>query len=305
MTATFDKTIFISDTHGFFGAWTGLLQDLGLIDAEFNWIAGSKVRLIHVGDHTDRGEDSVGLYRLIKSYQTQLGPEQVVRLVGNHDLQYLGGPECGWENLIARELSEEMRQDVLDGTLKFAHEFEADDGSWLCVHAGLDAQWRDYHAMSITDAVEAINKAGVEYVENNGMSRKHRVIDGIGASRGGGGSWGPQGVTWCDYWMDLRTNEAAFMHRQIVGHTIQPRGVAVSPSGRFWGINVHYDHAQALVYDHATGEFEASAMLAPEGSPFTHNADAQVKYHVESLQMGGFHFSDAEIERLMAQSPSD
>lgn len=294
----FRRTVFISDTHGYYSAWVALLQNIGLIDADLRWIAGNDVRLVHVGDHTDRGEDSIGLYRLIKGYQTELGRDQIVRLIGNHDLQYLGGPWCGAEAEIRDELAEEMQQDLRDGSLKFAYEFKANDGSWLVVHAGLSGEWSEYHAMPIEQVVEKINAIGAAYP--HGPRDEQEIIDGIGRSRGGRG-FERGGVTWADYWIDLRTDEDSITHRQIVGHSIQPHGIAPSPSGKFWGVNVHYDHAQALVYDHETGEWEPSALFAPEGSPFLGNATAQIEYHVNSLVMGGFRMHRDELDAIKSQ----
>jgi hypothetical protein len=327
----YKTTVFISDTHGFYHAWTTLLKDIGLLDNDLNWIGGPDVQLVHVGDHTDRGEDSVGLYRLLTRLKRELAEDQVILLIGNHDLQYLGGPPCGAERHIIDNLAVEMQQDLRDGIIQFAHDFEANDGSWLVVHAGMADHWRDLHAKPVAEVVDYINDAGRRYLNKRdpewknkhpgGRSeatdleqyeadlkahraeydvefKRRRVIDGIGESRGGRVMDGPGGITWSDYWYDLRVNERDGQHRQIVGHTIQPNGIERSPSGRFWGVNVHYNHAQALVYDHETGEFNTTALYAPYDSPFLTHVKSQVVFHTEAPD------DEEDFESLMQEEPS-
>lgn len=323
----FKRTIFISDTHGFFRAWTRLLKDMGLLDEDLNWIGGPDVQLVHVGDHTDRGEDSVALYRLMTRLKRELADGQVILLIGNHDLQYLGGPPCGAERHIVDELAAEMQQDLRDGIIQFAYNFEAEDGSWLCVHAGMSDTWYELHKKPIAEVADYINEAGRNYLdqtepewENPRPSmtlrktdperhareltahqeeymkalRKVRIIDGIGVSRGGRVMDGPEGVTWADYFYDLRVNERDGQHRQIVGHTIQPFGIELSPSGRFWGVNVHYNHAQALVYDRETETFAATPLYAPQDSPYLTHVKAPVVFHDETAE-------DEDLESLMQE----
>lgn len=326
----YKTTVFISDTHGFYHTWTTLLKDIRLLDDDLNWIGGPDVQLVHVGDHTDRGEDSVGLYRLMTRLKRELAEDQIVLLIGNHDLQYLGGPPCGAERHIVDELAEEMQQDVREGITQFAYNFEAQDGSWLCVHAGMSDTWHELHKKSISEVVEYINAAGRDYLKQSEPEwavphpsrvlrhddpakyeaqlkahraeyevhyKRRRIIDGIGVSRGGGGRFGPEGVTWSDYYYDLRVNERDGQHRQIVGHTIQPKGIERSPSGRFWGVNVHYNHAQALVYDHETGEFNTTALYAPSESPYLTHVTSQVIFHDEVA-------ADEDLESLMQEEPT-
>lgn len=329
----YKRTIFISDTHGFYKAWVRLLTDMGLLDADLQWIGGSDVRLVHVGDHTDRGEDSVALYRLMTRLKRELADGQVILLIGNHDLQYLGGPPCGAERHIVDELAVEMQNDLREGIIQFAYEFEAADGSWLCVHAGMTDTWHELHKKPISEVVEHINEAGRNYLNQSKAEpewenprppmslrqtdparhareltahheeymkalRKVRIIDGIGASRGGRIMDGPEGVTWADYWYDLRVNERDGQHRQIVGHTIQPNGIEQSPSGRFWGVNVHYNHAQALVYSHELETFAVTPMYAPHDSPYLGGVTAQVIFHDEPET------TDEDLESLMQEEPA-
>jgi hypothetical protein len=125
----------------------------------------------------------------------------------------------------------------------------------------------------MTEVVDFINDKGRALVTEN---RRSSIICGVGRSRGGGFGEQP-GIAWCDFWMDLRTGEYLLNHKQIVGHTIQPRGIAQSRIGKLWGVNVHYDHAQALVYDHATDTFTPSIHMAPEDSAFFNDVQKGTK----------------------------
>ena len=104
------QTVFISDTHGFKDTWLWLFEEMGLTDYKGNW-TGDETRVIHVGDHVDRGQGAVDLYHTIKAFPN------IIRLAGNHDIQYFGGPICGRERKVLDELAPEMKQDVFDGTL--------------------------------------------------------------------------------------------------------------------------------------------------------------------------------------------
>lgn len=273
MGTPFKKTVFLSDTHGFYDEMVELLQDEDLLDDDENWIAGDSVQLIHVGDTVDRGPRSVDTFNFFRNLQIQLGDEQVVRLMGNHEFCYCGGPLIyGMEADVRSEAGPLMTQDGSAGTLKFAHAFEAGDNSHLVVHAGLDPEWEDYNAMDLNELVDTINDLGKNYMINakaptfsqmkDGMiGVAPAILGGIGYSRGG---WDAHsGVTWADYFSDLLGKEDKMNHQQIVGHSIQSVGINLSPGRKIWAINVPYGQMQLLRYDHEVGEFSTSDMLYP------------------------------------------
>lgn len=256
----FNRTIFVSDTHGFQQPWMTLFKDYGICDSRGNWLP-SDTRLIHVGDHVDRGNNSVEMYRLVKMWQEQTDSGTVVRLIGNHDFQYVGGPECEKEPSVTA-VAEELRSDVLSGNFKFAHVFEiTDEIKYLVVHAGLSGHWDILHSRDINDVCDLINAAGIDVVSTG---RYNGIVSGIGSSRGGHG-WELPGVTWADFYDDLVPTEDKIHHHQIVGHSIQP-AIRTSPQGKIWAINVMYAHAQALIFDHRTNLFSRSSLYIPRSS---------------------------------------
>jgi hypothetical protein len=248
------KTAFISDSHGFFDPMIKALQDAGAVDDNLDLVDGW--RLVHLGDFVDRGPNSPRVFATARRWQEEHGTDRVIRLFGNHELMYVDG--CGWfDEPAVVPLTPFMIEDGTAGKMQFAYAFHGNDGEeWLCVHAGLQAGWEEYHNMPIDDAVDKINSIGREFLKypcEPGMSRDFMIINGVTRSRGG---FNPNaGVTWCDYDYDLRPNEAKLVHKQIVGHTIQERGINLAPHGKIWAINVPYYHAQVLVYDHETGKF--------------------------------------------------
>lgn len=254
------RTVFVSDTHGFTDELVHLLSRLDVCTPEGEWCADADTQLVHLGDWVDRGptEDvwrtwtgSLDSWDLVRGWQ-RAHPEQIVRLAGNHDIQYLDGAEsrsylwCGgtlnWRTGEVERFRAELTEDVTSGAVQFAHAHPHGDEDWLCVHGGLDPRWESFHALPAADAAAELNRHGVEWVRDPTTPRD--PITAMDFMRGG---YDPiPGVCWCDVEDNLRPVEADITLPQIVGHRIQ-EVVNLSPLGKTWAINVAYGDAQALI----------------------------------------------------------
>lgn len=254
-------TVFVSDTHGFLEELWQVLAALGITDREGAWLAGAQVRLVHLGDVVDRGPCSVEAYRWLAALQQQLEPGQLIRLIGNHDLQYCGGPACGIEPDVRHELAAEMRADLLAGRTQFAWSFQPGGEPWLCVHGGLDPRWQRFAGRAAEEVAAELNELG-----RGALARRLACPEIMGVDWHRGGWDELPGITWCDVEDNLqRASEQQpqlAIARQIVGHRQQAAGIRLRAGERVWAINVPYGDAQALVYDHAAERF----LLSPHWS---------------------------------------
>src|SRR5512133_193543 len=137
-------TYAIGDVQGCLGALRQLLDTLGY--------DSSRDRLWFVGDLVNRGPDSLGTLRLVRS----LG-EGAVTVLGNHDFHLLA---------VAAGCAKKHRSDTLDAVLAAPDREELLDwlrrrpllhveGNWAMVHAGLLPQWDLATAQSLAHEVEA------------------------------------------------------------------------------------------------------------------------------------------------------
>ena len=111
-----------------------------------------KDKLWLVGDLVNRGADSLGVLRLVKS----LG-EAAITVLGNHDLHLLA---------VAEGAAELHRSDTLDDILQAPDRDELlqwlrsqrllyAEGEWVMVHAGLLPQWSVAQAQNLAHEVES------------------------------------------------------------------------------------------------------------------------------------------------------
>jgi bis(5'-nucleosyl)-tetraphosphatase (symmetrical) len=118
-------------------------------------------RLWLVGDLVNRGADSLGVLRLVKS----LG-DAAVTVLGNHDLHLLA---------VAEGAAELHRSDILDEVLDAPDRDELlawlraqrllyTEGNWVLVHAGLLPGWTVEEAQKLAHEVEAVLR-GAHYHE--------------------------------------------------------------------------------------------------------------------------------------------
>lgn len=89
---TDSRVVAFGDVHGAIGDFTHLLQEVGVIDADSNWIGGD-THLVSLGDLIDRGAGSRQVVELLMKLQKQAdaagGAVHVV--LGNHEVMVMSG----------------------------------------------------------------------------------------------------------------------------------------------------------------------------------------------------------------------
>jgi len=117
---TDSRVVAVADVHGAYEEFTGLLQEVGVIDAAGNW-SGGNTHLVSLGDLIDRGPGSRQVVELlIKLEQQAAAAGGAVHVVlGNHevmvmsgDLRYISRPEY---TAFAADETPEERMALLDG----------------------------------------------------------------------------------------------------------------------------------------------------------------------------------------------
>jgi len=86
------RVVAIADSHGAYPEFTAILQRVGLIDANRQWIGGSSV-FVQTGDVIDRGPGSRECLDLLMDLERQ-APKQngrVIPLLGNHEVMNIMG----------------------------------------------------------------------------------------------------------------------------------------------------------------------------------------------------------------------
>ncbi|WP_420597218.1 metallophosphoesterase [Deinococcus sp.] len=80
----------VGDVHGALPKLRVLLSQAGLTDEHGSWRGGA-AHLVFLGDYLDRGEDGVGVVRLVRTLQRQaaLVGGRVDALLGNHEVMFL------------------------------------------------------------------------------------------------------------------------------------------------------------------------------------------------------------------------
>jgi hypothetical protein len=86
------RVVAVGDSHGAYPELVGILQRVGLIDGNCQWIGGSSI-LVQTGDVIDRGKGSRECLDLLMDLERQ-APKQngrVIPLLGNHEVMNLMG----------------------------------------------------------------------------------------------------------------------------------------------------------------------------------------------------------------------
>jgi hypothetical protein len=86
------RVVAFADVHGAYKDWTTLLQEVGVIDADFNW-SGGKTHLVSLGDLLDRGPGSRKVVELLMKLdgQAQRAGGAVHLALGNHEVMVMTG----------------------------------------------------------------------------------------------------------------------------------------------------------------------------------------------------------------------
>jgi len=154
--------------------------------------------VIQVGDLIDRGPDTSGVLAIVRDRMD--GSDRWIQLVGNHELQYLGGGRF-WQDPIAAADAELLRSWWLRERVRIAAAVRTADGDELLVtHAGLTVDaWRTLGApVTAATAAELLN------------TRPDELI------------WAPDGPLWAESWQVYEswlTAAVAAPFGQVHGHS--------------------------------------------------------------------------------------
>jgi len=86
------RVVAFADVHGAYRDWTTMLQEVGVIDADFNW-SGGKTHLVSLGDLLDRGPESRKVVELLMKLdkQAERAGGAVHLVLGNHEVMNMTG----------------------------------------------------------------------------------------------------------------------------------------------------------------------------------------------------------------------
>ena len=234
--STLKPIVILSDAHGFYHSMSAVLIHAGLIDPELNW-TGKNTILIQMGDIIDRGQDYKAIDALVDLMQIQAPKQkgQVVRLLGNHELEilkrnYFVTTLPYWEVPAFRA---KLIKDILSDKIQAAWAARG----FLFTHAGcLNALFeilkKDLPKKITPQAcAKLLNKILKESVKNNDYS--HPIFY-VSKTRGGLHPFG--GIFWTDI-NELLNNYSACPFKQIVGHTMVPK-IIFSQDEKVIGVDV-------------------------------------------------------------------
>lgn len=211
------RLVVVGDVHGQYEPFATILHHAGLIDEHLNW-TGSRDRLIQMGDILDRGpcaKETNALLDKIQHQAARCGGE-VIRLVGNHELEILlsNFTISGLKRAEAVLLRDHMAAQVLNGQLRAAYGYKG----ILFTHAGVtrrlykifQLQLDDANAHNLAALINLIFKESVRH-----QFFKHPIFN-ISVSRAGTDKFG--GIFWEDL-LDLAGSFTQSPVWQVVGHT--------------------------------------------------------------------------------------
>lgn len=211
------RFVVVGDVHGQIGPFLNILRHAQLIDRFSNWCGGD-ARLLQIGDIIDRGLFSVQVDGILERLQMQAPATggEVIRLVGNHELEFiLGNFSLSQIPKDRQELfQKKFIQNVKEGKMKAAYAYKG----FLCTHAGVnrrlfqvfDRQLEDLSAANLAILINLIFKESVAH-----QFYKHPIFN-ISLRRNGPNRFG--GIFWEDL-EDLITSFHQSPIWQIVGHT--------------------------------------------------------------------------------------
>ncbi|MBR4355182.1 MAG: metallophosphoesterase [Elusimicrobiaceae bacterium] len=211
------RLVVVGDVHGQFEPFVSILQHAGLIDKQLNWI-GARTRLIQMGDILDRGPSAKEAELLLDKIQHQAmqSEGEVIRLVGNHELEILlsNFSISGLQGVAAIHQRDKLTKQVLSGELRAAYAYKG----FLFTHAGVTQKLYKIFQQQLTDAsaynvAVLINLIFKESIKHQFF--KHPIFN-ISINRSGTDKFG--GIFWEDL-LDLARSFVQSPVWQVVGHT--------------------------------------------------------------------------------------
>ena len=211
------KVIVVGDVHGQYDAFVHILHHAGLIDEELNW-TGGRNRLVQMGDIFDRGPKPRQVDDLLDKIQQQAnqGQGEVIRLVGNHELELLMSNFLisGFNKEEAKLVRDKLKQQVLNFEIRAAYAYKG----FLFTHAGVTHKLMKIFKMQLDDLTEnnvaiLTNMIFREAIKHEFF--RHPIFN-ISLNRSGTDRFG--GIFWEDL-EDLISSCPRSQLRQVVGHT--------------------------------------------------------------------------------------
>ncbi|MBR3603500.1 MAG: metallophosphoesterase [Elusimicrobiaceae bacterium] len=211
------KIIVVGDVHGHYDAFVHILQHAELIDADLNWIGGRN-RLVQMGDIFDRGPKSRQVDDLLDKVQQQAnqGQGEVIRLVGNHELELLMSNFLisNFSKEEAKLVRDKLKRQVLNFEIRAAYAYKG----FLFTHAGVTNKLMKIFKMQLDELTEnnvaiLANMIFREAIKHEFF--RHPIFN-ISLNRSGTDRFG--GIFWEDL-EDLLVSCPRSQLRQVVGHT--------------------------------------------------------------------------------------
>lgn len=211
------QLIVVGDVHGQYDAFVLILRHCGLLDSNLKW-CGGRNRLIQMGDIFDRGPQPRQVDALLDKIQRQAQESQgeVIRLVGNHELEMLMSNFMisGFNKEEAKLMRDKMKRQVLDFEIRAAYAYKG----FLFTHAGVTQKLMKIFKMQLDQLTEnnvaiMINMVFREAIKHEFF--RHPIFN-ISLHRNGTDKFG--GIFWEDL-DDLFASCTRSELRQVVGHT--------------------------------------------------------------------------------------
>ncbi len=211
------KVIVVGDVHGQYDGFVHILQHAGLIDENLDWIGGRN-RLVQMGDIFDRGPKPRQVDDLLDKLQQQAnqGQGEVIRLVGNHELELLMSNFLisGFNKEEAKLVRDKLKHQVLNFEIRAAYSYKG----FLFTHAGVTNKLMKIFKMQLDDLTEnnvaiLTNMIFREAIKHEFF--RHPIFN-ISLNRSGTDRFG--GIFWEDL-EDLLSSSPRSPLRQVVGHT--------------------------------------------------------------------------------------
>ena len=212
------RLVVIGDIHGQLEPFVKILQHAQLINAHWDW-CGGETRVIQMGDVYDRGPKSTEADLLLYKLQRQAADStgEVVRLVGNHELEIMLGnfAICGLDETEAEIIRKRFNQQVLDGELRGAYGYK----NILFTHAGVtcklmrifEQQLEEINAYNLATLINLIFKESIRH-----QFFKHPIFN-ISVHRQGTDRFG--GIFWEDIADLIHGYPKQSPLWQVIGHT--------------------------------------------------------------------------------------
>lgn len=211
------EVIVVGDVHGQFDPFVRVLQHAGLINGQLEWTGGNN-RLIQMGDIIDRGPYPRKVDDLLDILQKQANAAggEVIRLVGNHELELLMSNFVisGFNKEEAKLVRDKLTRQVLGYEIRAAYAYKG----FLFTHAGVTRKLLRIFQMQLDSVTEnnvamLINLIFKEAIKHEFF--RHPIFN-ISITRSGTDKFG--GIFWEDL-EDLMGSYPRSPLKQVVGHT--------------------------------------------------------------------------------------